>query len=105
MKLSVKDRMSFGKIFGANKDDLTSATVQKSISKRIEFTEQEAKDICLTFNQGNFNWDPKKAQEIDFEFSETEIMYLKKSVFNADEAKLITQDILHICKAILMMGF
>lgn len=104
MKLSIKDRINFSKIFGANQDDLTSATVRKGILSIINFTQQEIKDISLVYNQGRFNWNTEKAVEIDFEFNEAQTMYLKESVFTASKARLIVPEILHICNLILMLN-
>lgn len=104
MRLSIRDRINFGNLFKANNDTLTEAAIQREITRMILIEDDEAEGVGMQRTGNQLSWDPKKSHDRDYEFTDSQIMYLKESVYNASKARLITQDILHICNQILMLN-
>ncbi|MDD4026992.1 MAG: RNA-binding protein [Candidatus Shapirobacteria bacterium] len=96
MILKIADRLNLARLFPQEGGILTQLTV-KDIAKKIEFSQEEIKDIELKQNGQMLRWNPKKEIEIDVEFSSAEMNFLKERVESLDKEQKVTQDMVDLC--------
>ncbi|GAA4341563.1 hypothetical protein GCM10023149_53940 [Mucilaginibacter gynuensis] len=100
MNLSIKQRLLLPHIFSENKDSITEAAVQRDIRVKVMIEEDEALHIALKQSANGYHWDAQKGMAKEVEFTQTELNYLKESIYTLSRAGGITQDILSLVEKI-----
>ncbi len=73
---------------------------QRNIRKKIDFSSEEVEAIKMKNEKEKIVWSPS-ASNIDVEFSENEIQFLKTVVDKLDKSGLVTDSILDFVQEIL----
>jgi hypothetical protein len=96
MKLNIVNRLNIARFFPREGGILQQLLV-RDITKKIEFTQDEIKEIGLKQSNNQLTWNPEKDFEKEVNFSESEINFLKDQIDLLDREKRITQDMLDLC--------
>lgn len=96
MKLSVKERILISKLY-PREGNLMTQTLVKDIIKKVELKQDYLKKIDFKSSPQGFTWDSKKAKDINFDFTDSEVNLLKNEVDKLDKGNKITQEILDLC--------
>jgi hypothetical protein len=101
MKLLIKDRLVIGNLYPAQ-GNILQQTLIRDISKKVEVTQDEMKQIKLVPIEGaqGMKWDPEEAGKLgdrDVEFTAAELNLLKEQVNKLDRENKITQGLLDLC--------
>jgi hypothetical protein len=96
MKLNIIKRLNLARLFPKEGGILQQLLI-RDIAKKIEFTQDEIKEIELKQSGNQITWNPEKDIEKEINFSESEINFLKDQVTLLDNEKKVTQDMLDLC--------
>ena len=96
MKLTLKERLSLPRLY-PQKGSLLSQVTIRDINEKIKIGKDEIKKVGLKSDKGSLTWDGKKAKEINIDFTEVEVNFLKDQVERLDKEKNITSNILDLC--------
>ncbi len=94
MKLTVKERILLPRLLPA-KGSITNQTLVRDIANKVSFSKKEKTKYDLKSEKGVLTWNTNKAKDIDFTF--TEIQLIKEAVKKLDDKKEITPNILDLC--------
>lgn len=101
MKLSIKERILLSQIL-PKKGRLIEMSLANSIAKKVMMQSSEIEDYEIKdTDNGGVTWNPKKAIDIDVEFTISEREILKGAVNKLDESGEISIDLLPLCDKIL----
>ncbi len=96
MKLTVKERLIISVLYPQQSDILTQVLV-KDLQRKLDFTQEELKEINFRV-EGHFQrWDKEKAKDLEVVFTEAELKLLKESVDKLDKEKKVTPELLDLC--------
>jgi len=96
MKLTLKERILVPRLYPL-RESLFAQLLVRHINEKIQIEDKEAKKVGLKFEQGIFTWNLKKTIVKDFEFTDSEINFLKEQVKRVDKEKSITPDMVDLC--------
>ena len=99
LKLWVLDRMVIGNLF-PEKASLEDQICAKSISNKVVLVQDEATDVALTMREGRASWNQQKEFSKVFDFTVSEINFLKDQVQRLDNEKGIKIDMIDLCLSI-----
>lgn len=98
MKLNTLERLFFNAHFLLKSGGFIEMLTIDSIQKKVIFTPEEIEEFGLKDNpDGSVLFNKAKDREVEFEFTESEVSVLKKSLKELDNNKEITNDLLSIC--------
>lgn len=102
--LTVMDRILMSSLFPEKGNYMTNLLVD-DIGKKVRITQAEGKAINLRTapdgkGQINTHWEGKNAKDKSFEFSSTEIAFLKSRIEYLDKTEALFQDIMPLAKKI-----
>lgn len=95
VSLSVRDRLVMSELY-PKKSNLVDQVLVKDITNKIQFTQEEMKEIDFKATANGYTWNDK-APEKEFEFTEAELDLLKKQIEEKDEQKEITLQLTDLC--------
>lgn len=96
MKLNIADRINLINIFPAE-SGMVQQILVKDIAKKVEFTQDEIKEVNLVQKDGMITWTPEKAKDKEVEFTEMELNFLRECVDTLDKNKKISQQLIDLC--------
>lgn len=96
MKLTIIERLNLPRLF-PKEGGIIQQLLVRDIAKKVEFSQEEIKDIDLKQEGNQITWNPDKNVIKEVDFSESEIAFLKDQVVLMDKEKKITQDMLDLC--------
>ncbi len=99
LKLDIKNRLLMSAIYPPTGDMITMAIV-KNLMTKINLTTEEITDICLVKVEDGYKWDDTKDKDKDIEIGKIELEVLKKRINELDNQKLITVELIDLCKMI-----
>ena len=96
MKLTISERFQFLTLFPEQGSLLVQLTIRDIVDK-VNLNDKERKAINFKIVDTTATWDIKKAKEIDVEFTNAELQFLKKRIQTLDEEGKISQQNLSLC--------
>ena len=100
MKLTVIDRLMVPKIL-LETGSVVDGIVRRDVLKKTELTQAEATRIGLRPTpDGGLVWDAEKAKAVDVEFTEAELMLLKRGADEHDRNKSVHWQAVDLVKKI-----
>jgi ribosomal protein L18E len=94
--LTVKERLLISQIY-PEKSSLTEQTIVRDVSRKLELSQDEQKEIEFKTIPQGFTWNQEKEQVKVVEFTDAELNLLKDRVNALDKEQKITQQILELC--------
>jgi len=99
MKLTILERLIFGVLYPKEGTRITQVLV-KDIKKKVEFSQEEFKELEFKATDEGYTWKQDKVKDIDYTFTKAELELLKEEVKKLDTQKKITQENLSLCDKI-----
>ena len=99
MILNIQDLLRMRSILPI-KGDMIEQRIVRSITEKIEISQEEIKEIGLKQEGPNLRWDPTKVKDREVIFTELELDIMKKGVEDLINKKEIDQSNLDICMKI-----
>jgi hypothetical protein len=75
----------------------------RSIMQAVEIAQSEKEEINLNQQEGLIRWDNYKAKDKEIDFSDEQVLLIKKIVKDIDEAKGIDISMLPLCEKIYLL--
>lgn len=98
MKLNIKERLFFNAQFLPKSGGFIGMLTVDNMRKKVVFTPEEIEEFELTDSiDGSVSWDKSKEREAEFEFTDSEVAILKKTLQELDKEEKVTNDLLSIC--------
>ncbi|MFX0084348.1 MAG: hypothetical protein ACFFAU_01640 [Candidatus Hodarchaeota archaeon] len=95
VKLTVKDRILIANLY-PNEADLVTQILVRDISKKVDFSQEEIKNIELKLaGVGRYVWN-SDAPDLEVNFTEKELTLLRNQIGKLDRQKKITQNMLDL---------
>lgn len=98
MKLTVRDRLVFSKLFPRESDIITQCLV-RDINKKVELSQAEIGRIGLKprDNGPGLKWDDEVQINEEFKFTDAEMTFLQGQIGRLDKEKKIDLALLNVC--------
>ena len=96
MKLSIVERLSFGKLL-PKEGNMIEQTIVKDISEKIVLNQEEIVKIGLKIENEKFIWNQQEAIDKEIVFTKLELDLLQKQIKKLDNDKKISQENINLC--------
>ncbi|MFA5377644.1 MAG: hypothetical protein WC455_17975 [Dehalococcoidia bacterium] len=102
--LGIRDRLVIASLF-PEKSNFVDQVLAEDIGKKVRINQEEMKEINLRSVDGengrsSLTWDDTKAKDLDVEFTQAEVSFLKKQIDRLDRSEQLSPDIMPLAKAI-----
>ncbi|MFB5946131.1 hypothetical protein [Albibacterium profundi] len=98
LKLNTLERLLMSAKFLLQQGGFIQMLTAEGIKGKVKFSPEELDELELKDNpNGSVSWNYSKDREVEYEFTDSEVSILKKSMEELDQNKQITNDILSIC--------
>jgi hypothetical protein len=105
LSLGIKDRLTIPAFF-PEKSNFLDQILKEDIEKKVKISQEEVLAVGLKYTEPDtegrqfLTWTRANEKDLDVEFTQAEVNFLKKQVDRLDKAEALTGDLMIIAKAI-----
>lgn len=89
MELDLKERLGLLNLL-PNEGDYIALCLRESVVKKVSLLPEEVENWGVTVEGNSFNWEEDKAEVLEYEFSNSELEFVKKVLRELDANKKLT---------------
>jgi hypothetical protein len=97
MKLNILQRILIFSILPKEGTLLTMKTL-KSLRNKITFSEDDVKEYNIRITDNQYQWDPGKGEDVEFDLTEGEVKFISDGLKELDSQGKITEQYLSLCE-------
>lgn len=97
VKLGVADRIQLSSVL-PGKDNYINLMLRDSVLSAVKFSREEIEDWSIKTTEGGITWDGGKEKEIEADFSDVEVEYLRVALEKLNSEKSLTPENFNLYK-------